>query len=84
MARRKKRTNRHSSAPTQQEPLITYTVTIGHENGSECDSCAQPRQTLIQQEGGAWVCQLCLGDGSYDDFWRTALISGVYSGGDFL
>lgn len=79
MARRKKRTRGNSGQPT---PLITYTVTIGHEPGAECDSCAQPRRVLIEQENDAWVCEICLGTYSYNDFYRTALISGVYSWGD--
>lgn len=81
MGLRKKRSSRHKNKST---PLVTYTVTIGHEPGSECDACAQPRPVLIEQEGGAWVCETCLGGGSYGDFWRTALVNGVYSWGDGL
>jgi ribosomal protein L37AE/L43A len=78
MARHKKRPSRHSRKST---PLVTYTVTVGHEPGSECDSCAQPRPVLIEQESGAWVCQVCLGGLSGDAFWKMALIDGVYSWG---
>ncbi len=79
MAIRKKRSRRNKSAPTE---IATYTITVAHEKGSECDSCAQPRPLLIEQEGGAWMCEICLGLYSYDDFWRMALINGVYSWGD--
>lgn len=78
MARRKKRPGRHSG----KSPILTYTVTVAHEPGSECDSCAQPRPVLIEQEGGAWICEICAGMYSGDDFYRSALINGVYSWGD--
>lgn len=81
MAIRKKRSSRHKSKST---PLLTYTVTVGHEPGSECDSCAQPRPVLIEQEGGAWICEVCAGMVSGNDFFRAALINGVYSWGDVL
>jgi len=79
MGLRKKRSSRHKGKKT---PIITYTVTVGHEPGSECDSCAQPRPVLIEQDGGAWVCEICLGMVPYGDFYRAALIGGVYSWGD--
>lgn len=81
MGLRKKRSSRHASKST---PLITYTVTVGHEPGSQCDSCEMPRAVLIEQESGAWVCELCLGAVSGHDFYRAALINGVYSWGDGL
>ncbi len=78
MAIRKKGSRRKKSPPTTT-PIATYTITVAHEKGSECDSCAQPRPVLIEQEGGVWMCEICLGLYSYDDFWRIALINGVYS-----
>lgn len=81
MARRKKRSNRHSSKST---PLVTYTVTVGHEPGSECDACAQPRSVLVENEDGAWICEICNGDASFGSFYRGALINGVYSWDDGL
>jgi hypothetical protein len=81
MARRKKRSSRHSG----KSPIITYTVSVAHEPGSECDACAQPRPVLIEQEGGAWVCEICTGGADAGDLWRAALLTGVYSwGGDGL
>lgn len=79
MARRKKRSPRGSSKST---PLVTYTVTVGHEPGTECDACSQPRPVLIENEDGAWLCELCSGGASYEDFFGAALINGVYSWGD--
>lgn len=63
-------------------PIVTYTITVAHEPHAECDSCAMPRAVLIEQEDDAWVCEICLGDNSYQDFWRTAMVNGVYSWGD--
>lgn len=82
MARRKKRSSRHTSAPTA--PIVTYTVTVAHEPDAECDACCMPRPTLIEQESGAWICEMCLDGASGDDLFRAALISGVYSWGDAL
>lgn len=83
MARRKKRPRSNQSKST---PLITYTVSMAHEPTSECDSCAQPRPVLIEQEGGAWICEVCAGMVSHGQFWRMAVINGLYSwdGGDGL
>lgn len=78
MARSKKRSSRHASRTT---PIATYTVTVAHEPGAECDSCAQPRPVLIEQEGGAWVCEVCLHGISDDAFWKMGVISGLYSWG---
>jgi hypothetical protein len=76
MANRKKgsRRNKGSSSKT---PILTYTVTVAHEPDSECDACALPRPVLIEQEGGAWVCEICLGEGDASDFWRASLISAI-------
>lgn len=79
MASRSKRTRRNPSAPTENAAV---TVTVAHEPGATCDTCAQPRPVLIEQEGGAWMCEVCLGIFSYDEFWRVALINGAYSLGD--
>lgn len=73
MARRKKRSSRHSGSPTT--PIVTYTVTVAHEPDSECDSCAMPAPMLIEQEGGAWMCERCIGGVSGNDFWKAALIT---------
>ena len=81
MAIGKKRTRRHTDTST---PIATYTVTVAHEPGVACDSCAQPRPLLIEQEGGAWACEVCLGMYSHSDLWRSALINGAFSGGDGL
>lgn len=79
MARRKKRTSRHTSSSST--PIITYTVTVAHEPDAECDSCAMPRPVLIEQESGAWICELCANGSDSEDLWRAALINGVYSAG---
>lgn len=76
MAKRKSRSNRH---PGQSTPLITYTVTIGHEHGAECDACGMPRPVLIEQENDAWICEICAGQDTGRGFWRDAVINGVYS-----
>jgi len=81
MGLRKKRSSRHKSKTT---PIATYTITVAHEPGSECDSCGMPQPVLIEQENDAWVCEVCLGMVSYGDFYRAALINGVYSWGDGL
>lgn len=78
MARRIKRTRRDPSAPTE---IATYTITVAHEPKAACDACALPRPLLIEQEGGAWVCEICLGMYSSNDLWRSAMINGVYSHG---
>lgn len=82
MAKGSKRSRRNASAPTT--PIATYTITIAHEPHAECDACAMPRSVLIEQENGAWVCEICLNGASYGDFWRTSLVNGVYSWGDGL
>jgi hypothetical protein len=76
MARRKKRTSSHSSRAT---PLITYTVTVGHDPDAECDACGMPRQVLIEQEDDAWVCEACLHGSSYGELWGAAVVNGLYS-----
>lgn len=84
MANRKSRSSRHSHKST---PIVTYTVTVGHEPGSECDSCSMPRSVLIEQESGAWICQMCSGEGMTSGaLWRSAMVGGLYSwgGGDGL
>lgn len=78
MAHSKKRSNSKKSRTT---PIATYTVTVAHEPDAECDSCAQPRSVLIEQEGGAWVCEVCLGGASDDAFWKMAVINGLHSWG---
>ena len=80
MALRKTRTSSHASTPTKVTPIVTYTVTVAHEPGAACDSCALPRPVLIEQEGGAWVCEICSGDMSGGELWRAAMITGIYSG----
>lgn len=77
MARRKKRTNRKTHSPTT--PIVTYTVTVAHEPGAVCDACAQPRAVLIEQESGAWICELCAGLFNDSDFFNAALINGIYN-----
>lgn len=79
MAFGKKRSRRHANQPT---PAITYTVTIGNEY-TECDSCCMPTQVLIEQQGGAWICQICHGGMSQDTLWRAAVIGGIYDGGEW-
>lgn len=81
MAIRKKRSSGHPSSSST--PIVTYTITVAHEPDAECDACAQPRSTLIEQENGAWVCELCLGEGSHSDFWRSAVITTMPWGGDW-
>ena len=81
MANRKKRSRRKKGS-SPSTPILTYTVTVAHEPGSECDSCAMPRPVLIEQEGGAWVCEICLGDVSLTDFWRASLITAMPYGLD--
>jgi hypothetical protein len=76
MAIRKKRTSRKKSSPPTT-PILTYTITVAHEPTSACDSCALPRPTLIEQEGGAWVCEICLGDADMGDYWRASLIQAI-------
>lgn len=78
MAHSKKRSYSKKSRTT---PIATYTVTVAHEPDAECDSCAQPRPVLIEQEGGAWVCEVCLHGISDDAFWKMAVIGGLYSWG---
>lgn len=83
MARRKTRSNRHSHKAT---PIATYMVTVGHEPGSECDACAQPRPVLVENEMGAFICQFCSGDVNNNALWQMAVVNGLYSfdGGDWL
>lgn len=73
MAIRKKGSSRHSGSSST--PIVTYTVTVAHEPDAECDSCAMPRSVLIEQESGAWVCEVCLGGASGSEFWKSALIT---------
>jgi hypothetical protein len=80
MARRKKRSSRYPNPSAT--PIVTYTVTVAHEPGSECDACAQPRPVLIEQESGAWICEICAGDVDDTSFYRMAVINGIYSWGD--
>lgn len=83
MALRKTRTRSHSGAPSKVvTPIVTYTVTVAHEPGAACDACALPRPVLIEQEGGAWVCEICSGNVGGGELWRAAMINGLYSGGD--
>jgi hypothetical protein len=79
MARGKKRSSRHSR---KSAPAVTYTVTIGNEY-TECDSCCLPTQMLIEQVGGAWICEICNSGIDGDDLWKAAVIGGVYSGGEW-
>ena len=79
MARRKTRSSRHSHKST---PIVTYTITVGHEPGSECDACSMPSSVLIENEQGAYLCDMCSGLVTNGSFWRTAMINGVYSWGD--
>lgn len=76
MAHRKKGSRRHKGS-SSKTPILTYTVTVAHEPDAECDSCALPRPVLIEQEGGAWVCEICLGAGDTADFWRASLITAI-------
>jgi len=77
MARRKKRSRRHASAPTT--PIVTYTVTVAHEPNAECDACCMPRPTLIEQESGAWICEMCAGlSRGGGAFWSMAFFNGIY------
>ncbi len=78
MAIRKKRPRGHKGKSSKTKtPIITYTVTVAHEPDAECDSCALPRSVLIEQPGGAWVCEVCLGAVSMDEFWRASLITAI-------
>jgi hypothetical protein len=81
MAIRKKGSSRKKSSSTTT-PILTYTVTVAHEPGSECDACSMPRSVLIEQEPGAWVCEMCLDGMNTSDFFRAALVNGLYSWGD--
>lgn len=76
MARRKVRSRRNKNKTT---PIATYTVTVAHEPGAACDSCALPSPVLIEQEGGAFICEMCTGDMSGGELWRAAMIAGLYS-----
>jgi ribosomal protein L37AE/L43A len=78
MASRKKRSRRNKGS-SPQAPILTYTVTVGHERSPECDTCAMPRPVLIEQQGGAWICELCAGFVTGNDFYKLALINGVFN-----
>lgn len=80
MAIRQKGSRRKKSSSTTT-PIATYTITVAHEPDSECDACSMPRSVLIEQESGAWVCEMCLGGVRSEDFFRAALITGLYSWG---
>ena len=77
MGLRKTRTGSHTSASAT--PVVTYTVTVAHEPDAECDSCAQPRPMLIEQEGGAWICEVCAGTSNNNGFLWAAAINGIYN-----
>jgi ribosomal protein L37AE/L43A len=80
MARRRKRSSRNTGAPSSTTtPIITYTVTVAHEQKSECDACAMPRAVLIEQQGGAWICEMCAGMVDHSGFYGLALINGVFN-----
>jgi hypothetical protein len=38
---------------------------------------------LIEQVGGAWICEICNSGIDGDDLWKAAVIGGVYSGGEW-
>lgn len=76
MVRRKVRSRRNKNKTT---PIATYTVTVAHEPGAACDSCALPSPVLIEQEGGAFICEMCTGDMGGGELWRAAMIAGLYS-----
>ena len=78
MARNRKRSGRRESAPQETE----FYVTVAHERGSACDSCAQPRPVLIETEDGQWWCEVCTGQVDGDELWRASVIS--LMGGDSL
>ena len=71
MARNRKRSSRRESASQETE----FYVTVAHERGSACDSCAQPRPVLIETEDGQWWCEVCTGQVDGDELWRAAVIS---------
>ena len=73
MARNRKRPRRSESAP--QETESEFYVTVAHEPGAACDSCAQPRPVLIETEDGQWFCEVCTGDVGDDELWRAAVIA---------
>lgn len=80
MARSKSRSRRNKNKTT---PIATYTVTVAHEPGAACDACALPSPVLIEQESGAFICEICSGDMGGGELWRAAMIAGLYSeGGD--
>ena len=78
MARNRKRSSRRESAPQETE----FYVTVAHERGSACDSCAQPRPVLIETEDGQWWCEVCTGQVDGDELWKAAVIT--LMGGDSI
>jgi hypothetical protein len=38
-----------------------------------------PRAVLIEQQGGAWICEMCAGVADYSGFYGLALINGVFN-----
>lgn len=71
MARNRKRSRRSESASQETE----FYVTVAHEPGATCDSCAQPRPVLIETEDGQWWCEVCTGQVDGDELWRAAVIA---------
>lgn len=71
MGDNRERPGRSESASEETE----FYVTVAHEPGAACDSCAQPRPLLIETEDGQWWCEVCTGQVDGDELWRSAVIA---------